>query len=81
MKNILIFYTPIIEEIDQFTKIIFSLIRDRKQDKIYVVQCEGKKHLRNCISNYQGHYYKCYLCKHKRKKLIDNLKGGGHVHH
>jgi hypothetical protein len=70
MKNILIFYTPIIEEIDHYSRIFQSIINNNKNNRIYIAKCDGKIHLKNCISNYRGERYKCYLCKLKRDKLL-----------
>lgn len=70
MKNILIFYTPIIEVIDQYTKIVDSIIRDNKNDNIYIVKCNGYSNLKNCISNYNGDKFKCLVCKSKLEILI-----------
>lgn len=69
MKNILIFYTPIIEEIDHYTKIVQSIIVNNKENKIYFADCEGKRHLKNCISNYNAENHKCLICKEKKKKI------------
>ena len=70
MKNILIFYTPIFEEVDLYTKIIQSIILENFEDKIFIAKCDGQEHLNNCISNYKAENYKCMICKEKLNKLI-----------
>ena len=70
MKNILIFYTPIIEIIDNYSRIVDSIIRDNKNNNIYIVKCEGEKDLKNCISNFRANKHKCILCKSKFDKLL-----------
>lgn len=76
MKNILIFFTPIFEEVDQYTKIVQSIILNNDDKKIFIAECKGKNHLKNCISNYKAENYKCLICKEKLKKIIiqnDNI--------
>ena len=74
MKKILIFYTPIIEEIDKYSRIFHSLIETNITNQIFVVECKDGGHLNNCISNYNGDSYKCYLCSLKRDRLFKNFK-------
>ena len=70
MKKILIFYNPIIEVSERYTRIVDSIIRENSNNKIFIVKCDGGDHLKNCISNYKSDFYKCYICKNKFNKLI-----------
>lgn len=70
MKKILIFYTPIFEEVDLYTKIVHSIILENSNESIYIAKCDGQKHLTNCVSNYKAENYKCLICKEKLNKLI-----------
>ena len=69
MEKILIFYTPIFEEVDTYTKIIQSIIFENSNKKIFIAKCDGKMHLKNCVSNYKAENYKCLICKDKLSKL------------
>jgi len=71
MSNILIFYTPILEEVDKYTRIIQTIILNNKGKNIFIAECKGKSHLKNCISNYKAEQYKCLICREKFKKITN----------
>ena len=74
MKQVLLFYTPIIEEIDQYSRIFHSLLERNRSNKIFIAECKKEYHLNNCISNYKGDLYKCNLCQLKRQKIFEDFK-------
>jgi hypothetical protein len=72
MGKIIIFYTPIIEVIDFYTRIVNEIILQNSKDEIVIVKCNGSEGLKNCISNTNSNYYKCKLCKNKLDSLLKN---------
>jgi len=72
MNKILIFYTPIIEIVDFYTRIVNEIISDNPNDQVIIVKCTGYEGLKNCISNINSEYYRCKLCKSKLDSLIKN---------
>ena len=72
MGKIIIFYTPIVEVIDFYTRIVNEIILQNSKDEIVIVKCNGSEGLKNCISNTNSNYYKCKLCKNKLESLTKN---------
>ena len=70
MGKVLVFYTPIIEVVDFYTRIINEIIINNIEDDIVIVKCTGNKGLKNCISNSNSNFYKCKICKKKLDSLI-----------
>ena len=71
-NKILIFYTPIIEIVDLYTRIVNDIISNNPNDEVTIVKCTGYEGLKNCISNINSEYYRCKLCKSKLDSLTKN---------
>ena len=81
MKTVAFFYTPPIEIIDLYTRIIIELIEQNLSlnNNIKIIVCKGKIGLNKCVANYRGDRSKCYICKNGLGFLKNKYFNNKHI--
>ena len=81
MKTVALFYTPPIEIIDLYTRIIIELIEQNLSlnNNIKIIICKGKIGLNKCVANYRGDRSKCYICKKGLSFLKNKYFNNKHI--
>ena len=81
MKTVAFFYTPPIEIINLYTRIIIELVEENLSlnNNIKIIICEGKIGLNKCVANYRGDRSKCYKCKKGLSLLKNKYSNNKHI--
>ena len=81
MKTVAFFYTPPIEIIDLYIRIIIELIEQNLSlnNNIKIIVCKGKIGLNKCVANYRGDRSKCYICKNGLGFLKNKYFNNKHI--